>query len=465
MFTKIFATGNGKIKHSINYLLSDFDHTGKKREPKPVVLDGNPALVEAVGNTISRKRTYTAGSINFRENEVPTLDQRESIMKSFEKTFLAGLEKGEDFTILWVEHWDKGRLELNFVIPDKELKSGRSLNVTRPGEINQQFFRDFDSYNNQKLGFEQVKRNPFRVQLNKLDTISGHSFNVKNQKNKISDILSEKIMSGEIRNRDELIELFGGKDKFSRIGKDYLSLKTNNGETKSIRLKGPIFEENADYQKLIDEFKSKPNKLEVDEYREVATRLMKQINYRKSQNKKMLSLPVSKIRKSNNPSGKKKVNPIETKSENLAHPTNIRTNEIHKELPKSEVIKTEKPKSIDEVLTKDVQKSSVDEKYKKLSVSKNILDIRNILKEKPSENTTKAGLNTQKLSTSSNDKVPLALDIMNLESEVLSLQSKLSTASMKDRITIINQINKIQYQLQELRRKQSEIIKNKKPLV
>jgi hypothetical protein len=193
--------------------------------------------------------------------------------------------------------------------------------------------------------------------------------------------------------------------------------------------------------------------------------LMKQINYRKSQNKKMLSLPVSKIRKSNNPSGKKKVNPIETKSENLAHPTNIRTNEIHKELPKSEVIKTEKPKSIDEVLTKDVQKSSVDEKYKKLSVSKNILDIRNILKEKPSENTTKAGLNTQKLSTSSNDKVPLALDIMNLESEVLSLQSKLSTASMKDRITIINQINKIQYQLQELRRKQSEIIKNKKPLV
>ncbi|EEZ6074964.1 relaxase/mobilization nuclease domain-containing protein, partial [Escherichia coli O6] len=31
------------------------------------------------------------------------------------------------YSILWVEHQDKGRLELNFVIPNMELQSGKRL--------------------------------------------------------------------------------------------------------------------------------------------------------------------------------------------------------------------------------------------------------------------------------------------------------------------------------------------------
>ena len=47
-------------------------------------------------------------------------------MESFEKTLLVGLEK-DQYSILWVQHQDKDRLELNFVIANVELHSGKRL--------------------------------------------------------------------------------------------------------------------------------------------------------------------------------------------------------------------------------------------------------------------------------------------------------------------------------------------------
>ena len=44
-------------------------------------------------------------------------------MQSFEETLLAGLER-DQYDITWIEHTDKGRLELNFVIPNVELSTG-----------------------------------------------------------------------------------------------------------------------------------------------------------------------------------------------------------------------------------------------------------------------------------------------------------------------------------------------------
>ncbi|MGU0043982.1 hypothetical protein ACVXHA_22160 [Escherichia coli] len=44
--------------------------------------------------------------------------------RSFERVLMPGLEKNQ-YSILWVEHQDKGRLELNFVIPNMELQSGK----------------------------------------------------------------------------------------------------------------------------------------------------------------------------------------------------------------------------------------------------------------------------------------------------------------------------------------------------
>ncbi|WP_157701167.1 relaxase/mobilization nuclease domain-containing protein, partial [Salmonella enterica] len=59
------------------------------------------------------------------EKELPP-GGREKVMASFERVLMPGLEKNQ-YSILWVEHQDKGRLELNFVIPNIELQSGKRL--------------------------------------------------------------------------------------------------------------------------------------------------------------------------------------------------------------------------------------------------------------------------------------------------------------------------------------------------
>ncbi len=52
--------------------------------------------------------------------------RREKVMASFERVLMPGLGKNQ-YSILWVEHRDKGRQELNFVIPNMELQTGKRL--------------------------------------------------------------------------------------------------------------------------------------------------------------------------------------------------------------------------------------------------------------------------------------------------------------------------------------------------
>ncbi|MXD28281.1 hypothetical protein FQZ90_26885, partial [Escherichia coli] len=68
---------------------------------------------------------YTLDVMSFAEKELAP-GERERVMTSFERVLMPGLEK-DQYSILWVEHQDKGRLELNFVIPNMELQSGKRL--------------------------------------------------------------------------------------------------------------------------------------------------------------------------------------------------------------------------------------------------------------------------------------------------------------------------------------------------
>ena len=54
------------------------------------------------------------------------------MMASFER-YDARSRKNQ-YSILWVEHQDKGRLELNFVIPNMELQSGKRLQPYYDGQ-------------------------------------------------------------------------------------------------------------------------------------------------------------------------------------------------------------------------------------------------------------------------------------------------------------------------------------------
>jgi hypothetical protein len=63
--------------------------------------------------------------LSFAEQDLPP-GQREKLMASFERVLMPGLDK-DQYSVLWVEHQDKGRLELNFLIPSTELLTGKRL--------------------------------------------------------------------------------------------------------------------------------------------------------------------------------------------------------------------------------------------------------------------------------------------------------------------------------------------------
>nr|WP_289057362.1 relaxase/mobilization nuclease domain-containing protein [uncultured Psychrobacter sp.] len=124
MIVKFFRRGQGSGAGPLNYLLGgkDTPREGAK------VLYGDPRLTEQLINTTPFKQKYKTGVLSFTEDaEGFTDEQKKDIMQRFEETLFVGLEP-DQYDILWVEHTDKGgRLELNFVIPCQELRSGKRL--------------------------------------------------------------------------------------------------------------------------------------------------------------------------------------------------------------------------------------------------------------------------------------------------------------------------------------------------
>ncbi|MGR5069789.1 hypothetical protein [Vibrio alfacsensis] len=63
--------------------------------------------------------------MSFEEADI-SARQKQRLMASFEQTLLTGLTP-EQYDIVWIEHRDKGRLELNFHIVNMELTTGKAL--------------------------------------------------------------------------------------------------------------------------------------------------------------------------------------------------------------------------------------------------------------------------------------------------------------------------------------------------
>ncbi|WP_431624011.1 plasmid mobilization relaxase MbeA [Enterobacter asburiae] len=120
MIVKFHPRGRGGGSGPVDYLL------GKDRAREgATVLQGKPEEVRALIDTSPYAKKYTSGVLSFAEQDLPA-GQREKLMASFEQVLMPGLDK-DQYSILWVEHGDKGRVELNFLIPNTELLTGKRL--------------------------------------------------------------------------------------------------------------------------------------------------------------------------------------------------------------------------------------------------------------------------------------------------------------------------------------------------
>ena len=120
MIVKFHPRGRGGGGGPVDYLL------GKDRQREGAsVLQGKPEEVRELIDASPYAKKYTSGVLSFAEQDLAS-GQREKLMASFERVLMPGLDK-DQYSVLWVEHRDKGRLELNFLIPNTELLTGRRL--------------------------------------------------------------------------------------------------------------------------------------------------------------------------------------------------------------------------------------------------------------------------------------------------------------------------------------------------
>lgn len=118
MIVRFFRRGRGGGSGPADYLMGK----NRDREFASVIRGDLEQTVETI-NGLNFARNYTSGCLSFAEKDI-SAKTKKVIMDSFESTIFAGLER-DQYDITWIQHMDKGRLELNFLIPNVELQSGK----------------------------------------------------------------------------------------------------------------------------------------------------------------------------------------------------------------------------------------------------------------------------------------------------------------------------------------------------
>ncbi len=226
--------GRGDGDGSVNYLLNERVEQGTAK-----VLRGDANLTKSLLLSLTQKHKACVGCLSFEESNIND-GLKYELMESFENALLTQEMQGR-YNILWVEHTDKGRLELNFVIPRIDLITQKaftpyyhSADITRID-----LWKDCI---NLKHNFTNPKN------IEKQHNIQQHQ--TKNPKNKELLTTYEKLDKliqdnlGKLFNsRDDIINfLKDNQCEVTRQGKDYISVKLPN-EPKAKRLKGFYYHE------------------------------------------------------------------------------------------------------------------------------------------------------------------------------------------------------------------------------
>ena len=262
MIVKFFKYGSGDGESSFNYLLNHRVEEGTSK-----VLRGSPELTLSIIQSLKTKKKYKSGCLSFFENASDISNEiKEEIMDLFEQTIFPNIEK-ENRNIVWIEHSDKkndnssGRLELNFVIPRVELSTFKAFNPYFH-KVDKNRFSAFRDYVNTKFNFT----NPLdkdKEQTLKLGDISKYKKNeqIKLLNDYLVNLIEEKK---HIKNRDELIkEVKSLGYDITRVGSDYISIKSKNPNSKAIRLRGKYYKE--DWENISSEdFSSKNSKEDLN---------------------------------------------------------------------------------------------------------------------------------------------------------------------------------------------------------
>lgn len=240
MIVKFFNRGSGGGAGPVDYLL------GKERDRELATLNqGDPDEIINLINSCEFTQKYKSGCLSFEEENLPQA-HKDKIMADFEKVLLPGLDKNQ-YSILWVEHRDKGRLELNFIVPCVELTTAKRLQPYYHA-IDKKRVDTWKRVVNTSLDLHDPDAPENKRSAMDLN-VTGLPQEKKLQCNHISNALLNQIEIGLIKNKSDIVRTLGDAGfTITRQAKNTISVKDPNGG-KNIKLKGEIYEESFQFSR------------------------------------------------------------------------------------------------------------------------------------------------------------------------------------------------------------------------
>lgn len=242
MIVQFFNRGSGGGAGSVDYLL------GKDRDrDQAKLLRGNDLEIVELINGLDFDKRYTSGCLSFEENNLDE-DLKRELMDEFEETLFPGMDKNQ-YSCLWVEHRDKGRLELNFVIPNVELTTGKRL---QPYYVGADYHR-VDAWKQIK-NIEHDFTDPNDPRKVQSTTISKDlPRDKKDAVEMINQALERAVVSGIVTNRESVVQYLEESGvEIARESKQSISIKNPDGG-RNIRLKGAIYERDFQFSRELSE--------------------------------------------------------------------------------------------------------------------------------------------------------------------------------------------------------------------
>jgi hypothetical protein len=241
MIVDFFRHGSGLSKGCLDYLL------GEDREREHAqVLSGDVDLTAQLIDSSPFAKKYTSGCLSFYEHALSDQDKQQ-IMQNFEQCLFPGLDK-DQYQILWVQHQDKinqdtgeTRLELNFVIPNVELSTGKRLQpFYAPVDLDRvDLFKQIT--NTEHSLYDPDDPEHRQLFLNKKNLPK----DIKDFKAQLHQRVYRAVSNGEVADRQELVQwLESNQINVTRQVKNSISIENPyEGAKRPIRLEGEIYEQ------------------------------------------------------------------------------------------------------------------------------------------------------------------------------------------------------------------------------
>ncbi|HCE1526040.1 TPA: relaxase/mobilization nuclease domain-containing protein [Vibrio parahaemolyticus] len=232
MIVKFFKGDHTSVNNGLEYL----EGGTKTRKVAPTLLSGNPDTTRELLKQSSRfSKAYTYGCLSFEEANIPT-KQKQELMESFEKTLMAGFEP-DQYDIVWIEHRDKDRLELNFHVVNMELRTGKALTPY----VHTRDVKRIDMWKsiaNDTYGFSDPN-DPLKART---FTLGDNPKPRRELMEQVDSYLFQLAADGDLNNQEDIINALNAIDgiEVTRNTKTSISFKAD-GHEKAIRLKGAIY--------------------------------------------------------------------------------------------------------------------------------------------------------------------------------------------------------------------------------